>query len=157
MKIRVFLAVVMMAATSAFGAGPDDVLGLWNTEGDESRLEIFRCGAKFCVKIAWLKEPNYTDPKEGPVGAAKVDRNNPDPALKNRAMLGLQIMEGFTAIDGEWWEDGIIYNPDNGKSYRGRLRLVSSEKLELRGYIGISLFGSTYVLTRKQEAASKVR
>ncbi len=148
MKIWIFLTAILLAASVAFGAGSDAVVGLWKTPEDESKLEFFKCGDKICVRIAWLKEPNYTDKKEGPVGLPKVDRNNPDPALKNRPMLGLQIMEGFTAAGDGRWENGIIYNPDNGKTYRGKFRLVSPHRLDLRGFIGISLFGGNCILTR---------
>ena len=148
MKILTFCTAVLLSASTVFGAGSIDVIGLWKTADDDSKLEFFKCGEKICARIAWLKEPDYTDPKEGPVGTPKVDRYCPDPALRNRPMLNLQIMEGFTAVDDTHWEDGIIYNPDNGKTYHGKLHLVSPHKLELRGYIGISLFGSTYVLTR---------
>jgi uncharacterized protein (DUF2147 family) len=148
MKSLALLTIMLLAATTVFGAGQNDILGLWKTADDESKLEFFKCGEKICVKIAWMKEPNYTDSKEGPVGTPKVDSNNPDVALKNRPMIGLQIMEGFTAVDDSHWEDGIIYNPDNGKTYRGKLHLISAGKLELRGYMGISLFGRNYLLTR---------
>lgn len=154
MTFRLCLAALLLAATTAFGAGTDDILGLWNTKDDESKLEVFKCGDKICVRIAWLKEPNYTDPKEGPVGTPKVDVNNPEPALKNHPMLGLQIMEGFTAVDDSHWENGIIYNPDNGKHYRGKLHLESPNRLVLRGYLGISLFGQNYALTRQQTPKS---
>lgn len=142
------LLTLLLTAGTAFGAGPIDILGLWNTEGNESKLEFFHCGEKLCVRIAWLKDPNYTDAKEGEVGTPKIDWNNPDPALKNRPMVGLQIMEGFTFAGDGRWEDGIIYNPDNGKIYRGKLQLLSPNRLELRGYIGVSLFGRNYLLTR---------
>jgi len=148
MKTLALFAIIMLAATTVFGAGQNDVLGLWNTADNDSKLEFFKCGEKVCVKIAWLKEPNYTDSKEGPVGTPKVDQFNPDKSLRKRPMLGLQIMDGFTAVSDDRWENGVIYNPDNGKSYRGKLHLVSPKKLQLRGYLGISLFGSNYMLTR---------
>ena len=148
MKVLTILAMVLLATVTTYGAGQDSILGLWKTEGGESKLEIFRCGEKVCVKIAWLKEPDYTDSSEGQVGTPKMDRNNPDPALKNRPMVGLQIMEGFTAAGDGRWDDGIIYNPENGKKYHGKLHLVSPERLELRGYLGISLLGRNYLLTR---------
>lgn len=152
MKILTFFTIALLAAANALGSDSSSILGLWNTAEDDSKLEFFKCKDKICVRIAWLKEPNYTDSKDGPPGTPKVDSNNPDPALKKQPMLGLQIMEGFTAAGDGRWEDGIIYNPENGKKYRGKLRLVAPDKLELRGFIGISIFGSNYMLTRHQEA-----
>lgn len=150
MKLRTLFMMVVMVTTTAFGAGQNDVVGLWKTEGDESKLEFFRCGEKICAKIAWLKEPNYTDSKEGTIGSPKTDCNNPDPALKNRPLTGLQIMEGFTPAGDSHWKEGTIYNPEDGKNYHGNLRLVAPDRLELRGYVGIPLFGRTHILTRWQ-------
>ena len=149
MKIWAFLTIFFLAsAGTVFGLGPEDLLGLWKTDGDESKLEFFKCGDKICVKIAWLKEPNYTDRKEGPVGTPKVDRYNPNPALRSRPLLGLQIMEGFTPTGSNHWDGGIIYNPENGKTYHGKLHLLAPDRLKLRGYIGISLIGGNEILTR---------
>lgn len=40
MKVWTFLATVLLTGTTAFGAGPSDVLGSWTTEGGDSRLEF---------------------------------------------------------------------------------------------------------------------
>ena len=148
MRTLTFFMIALLTAASAFGSDSASILGLWKTEDAESQLEFFKCEDKICVKIAWLKEQNYTDSKDGPVGTPKVDCNNPDPALKKHPMLGLQIMEGFTAVGDDRWEGGIIYNPENGKKYHGKLHLEAPDRLQLRGYLGISLFGSNYILTR---------
>jgi uncharacterized protein (DUF2147 family) len=148
MKVWTFFATVLLMATTAFGAGPSDVLGSWKTNEGDSRLEFFRCGDKICGKIVWMKEPNYMDSKDGPVGTKKVDRKNPDPALRDRSILGLQVMKGLTAKGDNRWGNGTCYDPENGKSYKCKMRLASPNRLELRGYIGISLIGRTSVLTR---------
>lgn len=148
MKAFIFLAVLLLTATTSFGAAAGDVLGLWKTAGGDSQLEIYRCGDKICGKIVWLKVPRYIDRNDGPVGKTKVDRRNPDPALRNRPVLGLQVMKGFTAKGNNRWGNGSSYNPETGKSYKSKMLLVSPSRLELRGYIGFSLIGRTLVLTR---------
>ncbi len=75
---------------------------------------------------------------------------NPDPALRNRLLLGLTIMDGFTYAGGGKWKSGRIYDPNNGKTYKCKLTLVDENTLELRGYIGISLLGRTETWTRRQ-------
>lgn len=148
MKTLTMLATILLTATTAFGAGPGNILGSWKTEGGDSRLELFRCGEKICGKIVWLKVPSYIDSKDGPVGKTKVDRKNPDPALRNRPILGLQVMKGLTAKSNFRWDKGICYDPETGKSYKCKMQLVSPDRLELRGYIGVSLIGRTFSLTR---------
>jgi uncharacterized protein (DUF2147 family) len=148
LKVLTILAAVLLTATTVFGAGPDNILGSWKTEERDSLLEFFRCGDKICGKIVWLKHPNYMNSKDGPVGKTKIDRKNPNPELRTRPIIGLQVMKGFTAKGNNRWGNGTCYDPETGKSYKCKMLLVSPGRLELRGYIGISLIGRNYTLTR---------
>ena len=148
MKSLTLLAAVLLSATTVLGAGTDDILGIWKTELDESKVEVYRCGEKFCGKIVWLKRPVYTDGSDGQVGTPIIDRKNHDPDLRNRPLIGLQIMQGFSKQGDTTWGDGSCYDPKSGKSYRGKIRLSAPDRLELRGFIGIPLFGRTPVWTR---------
>jgi uncharacterized protein (DUF2147 family) len=148
MKVWTLLTIILLTAATAPGADPNDILGPWETAGGDSQLELFRCGDNICGKIIWLKVPNYINSKDGPVGKTKVDRKNPDPDLRNRPILGLPVMKGLTAKGANRWGDGSCYDPETGKSYKCKMYLKSPKRLELRGYIGISLFGRDFVLTR---------
>lgn len=148
MKVLPFFALIMLAATNALGAGTSDILGTWKTENDESKVEIFRCGEKICGKIIWLKNPTYTDSMEGEAGTPVIDRMNPDPSLKSRPVLGLRILEGFSEEGANTWGNGTCYDPRSGKTYRGKFRLAAPDRLQLRCYIGIPLFGRSSVWTR---------
>lgn len=148
MQVLTFFALTLLAATTAFGAAQNGILGIWKTEKDESKVEIFQCGEKICGKIVWLKNPKYTDSNDGQVGTPIIDRNNPDPALRSRPLIGLQIMDGFTELGDNTWGNGTCYDPKSGKTYRGKIHLASPDRLELRGFIGIPLFGRTSVWTR---------
>jgi len=148
MKISPWIALFLLTASTAFSADLNGILGIWKTEMDESKVEIFRCEEKICGKIIWLKNPSYTDSRDGEAGTPVIDRKNPDPALKNRPVLGLRILEGFTAEGNNTWGNGTCYDPKSGNIYRGKIHLTSPNRLELRGYIGIPLFGRTSVWTR---------
>lgn len=68
--------------------------------------------------------------------------------LKNRPVVGLQILAGMR-WDGERYSGGEILDPDNGRLYRCTLRLVDSgRQLQVRGFIGVSLFGRTQTWLR---------
>ena len=149
MKIWIVLVTILLTATTTLGSGPSDLLGSWKTEGDDSLLEFFKCGEKICGKIVWLKDSKYMNIKDGPVGKIKVDRKNPNPGLRTRPILGLQVMKGLTAKGNNQWDNGSCYDPETGKSYKCKMQLASYDRLELRGYIGISLIGRNYTLTRK--------
>lgn len=148
MNVCIVIMTIIMTATTAFAAVPGNILGVWKTDGGDSQLELFKCADKVCGKIVWLKVPKYIDSNDGPVGATKVNRKCPDPTLRNRPILGLQVMKGLTAIGGNRWDNGICYDPETGKSYKCKMRQTAPNRLELRGYIGISLIGRNFALTR---------
>jgi uncharacterized protein (DUF2147 family) len=147
----VFILGLLIAAIqyTAYAASPDDILGLWNTEENKAKVEIFKCANKYCGRIVWLKDPDYpAGSKEGAPGTPKVDHNNPDPGLRKRPVMGLQFMEGFAFAGDNAWKGGKLYDPEKGKTYSGKITLVSQDRLDLRGFIGISLIGRTSKWTR---------
>jgi uncharacterized protein (DUF2147 family) len=148
MKVSSFIAAILLTATNALSAGPYDILGTWKTEGGKSEMEFYRCGEKICGKVVWLKVPLYIDSEDGPIGKPKVDRKNPNPLLRDRPILGLQVMKGVTPTGHNRWGNGTCYDPESGNTYKCKMHLTSPHRLEIRGYIGISLFGRTYILTR---------
>ncbi len=155
MRTLLIAVTVLLLATPLFGAvDQGSVFGVWLTEEGNSRLEIFPCGAKACAKVIWMSSPIYLNGRDGPVGTEKVDRRNPDPALRSRSILGLQVMEGFTREEG-WWNGGSCYDPQSGRNYQCKMRLESPAELKLRGFIGFSLIGRSYTLTR--EPSGQVR
>jgi uncharacterized protein (DUF2147 family) len=70
--------------------------------------------------------------------------------LKNKPVIGMTILRGLR-WNGEEYSGGTILDPDNGKVYKCAMRLVDSgRKLEVRGYVGIALFGRTQVWERAE-------
>jgi uncharacterized protein (DUF2147 family) len=59
---------------------------------------------------------------------------------KNKPVLGLVIIKGLKR-KGDFYEGGKVIDPKNGKSYHCKMNLEGKDKLIVRGYIGISLFG----------------
>lgn len=148
LKAVLFL-IVMLAATVPMWAGGDDILGTWLNQKQDANIEIFKCGNDYCGKIVWLKVPTYpADSKEGTPGTPKIDTKNPDATLKKRPIMGLQIMNGLQFTGGSVWKNGKIYDPDSGNTYNAKATLVSHDQLDLRGFVGFSLFGRTEKWTR---------
>jgi uncharacterized protein (DUF2147 family) len=142
--IAIGFSILILVRTSAYAAGPDDVLGVWNTEGRDARIEIYKCGMKYCGRVVWLKDPTYpADSKEGTPGTPVLDHNNPDAKRRRTPLIGLPILLDFVFAGDNCWNNGKIYDSDNGKTYRGRLTLVSPHQLDVRGFIGILLIGGT--------------
>lgn len=147
------LTIILFAAAAfppaLIAGGPDAVLGAWYNAEKDAQIEIVRCGEKYCGKVIWLKEPNYPEgSKDGAAGTPKLDHNNPEPALRKMPIIGLQIVHDFSYVKENSWIRGRVYDPKNGKTYQGKMTLVSPNQLSLRGFIGISFFGRTTNWTR---------
>jgi uncharacterized protein (DUF2147 family) len=151
MERKKFLLVSIVLVFSFFvgsifavedGKGTDKILGVWEVGSGKARVKIFQYGNKFGGKIVWLKEPNY------PEGGAKVDRNNPDESLRTKPLLGYTNLTGFEAKGDGKYENGTIYDPENGSTYNCVITMTDDNTLEVRGYIGVSLFGRTDVWKR---------
>ena len=138
MTSRLVMAAALMLAVSPVLA--KEIVGLWNA--DESRVEIYACGDLLCGRIAELDEPLDED------GNEKLDKENPDPALRSRPIIGMDLIAGFFRKSKTKWSGGTIYDPRDGKTYKCVITLQPDGTLKVRGYVGISLFGKTVVWTR---------
>jgi uncharacterized protein (DUF2147 family) len=144
----IFLCILLVSP-AAFAATADDILGVWFNSEKDAQIEIAKCGEKYCGTVVWLKEPNYPEgSKDGIPGTPKIDHHNPDPSLRKTPIIGLQIVYDFSYAGENLWKDGRVYDPKNGKTYKGKMTLVSPMRLDLRGYIGIALIGRTATWTR---------
>lgn len=123
----------------------DAIVGIWTTEKADAHVEIVKePDETYSATIIWLKDPFFSpDDEDGMAGQPKVDRENPDPELRDRPIEGLQIMHGMVHDEGRNWSDGEIYDPESGKTYSSRIRLTDRGTLRVRGYVGIPLFGRT--------------
>ena len=113
----------------------DAVLGEWLAESKDGKVLIYKQGEKYFGKISWGRDGD------------KKDLNNPDTKLKTQPIIGSVILKGFD-FTGKVWENGTIYDPNNGKTYSCTIKMKKLNELEIRGFIGISLLGRTTVWTR---------
>lgn len=122
----------------------DAIVGVWETGSGKARVKVDKSGEVFFGRIVWLKEPNNEQ------GKPKTDKNNPDEALRSKPLLGYRMLDKFTYAGNKTWENGTIYDPENGSTYSCTMTLTDENTLEVRGFIGVSLFGRTDVWKRVQ-------
>ncbi len=143
------LAFFLIIATvaPAWAAEADSIIGFWNTPDKAAQFEIYRCESFYCGKISSLREPNHP-PSDGTMAGKPItDTNNPNPALRDRTLTGLPLISGFCYEGDNSWK-GLIYNPQDGNTYRCNFSMAGDNLLKVRGYIGIPLLGRTQVWTR---------
>ena len=150
-KLGCLLLALMLISQIAAQAGgeADGIVGVWTTAEGKSQVQISRDKDHYAGKIISLKEPNWpASDEQGMGGKPKNDRHNPDAKLRSRPIVGLQLMAGFKYAEKNTWDSGQVYDPESGKTYKGKLYLTSTNQLELRGYVGVPLFGRTEVWHR---------
>lgn len=146
MKQIAFIALLVLGSikvgyTSKQGKA-DDILGIWQTGSGKAHVHIKKMGDAYYGQIVWLKNPLNEH------GKPKLDGNNPDVSKRNHPIIGLNMLLGFTYAGNNKWENGTIYDPENGKTYSCKAELTSENKLNIRGYIGFSMIGRTDTWTR---------
>jgi len=146
--LTALVALVWVLSTTSVWANGNQIVGSWITPDDKAVVEIYQQDGQYFGKFVSLKEPLYAvGHEDGLDGQVKVDRKNPDAAQHEQPIIGLVMLNGMN-YSGEKkgkhnWKGGTIYDPGNGKAYKCTIKLNADGTLDLRGYIGISLFGRT--------------
>lgn len=142
MKKITFLLLLMLLTLKLSAQNKDAIVGIWFTPKHDAKIEMYKKGDAYFGKLAWFKE--QTDAN----GKPKLDVKNPDASLRSRTLLNLEFLKNFVYKNDNSWENGEIYDAQSGKTYNSKISLSGNDMLNLRGYVGISLFGRTETWTR---------
>lgn len=117
------VATLLLMPVTAHAAEP--ITGQWLTKEGKAIVTVAPCGAGVCGRITKVLKPN-------PEGHG-VDERNPNPALRNRPIVGLPILSNFVDGGKDW--RGRIYDPEAGKEYRSILKKLPDGNLQVQGCI----------------------
>jgi uncharacterized protein (DUF2147 family) len=129
-RIAVIAAATLVHVAASAQASP---AGLWKTIDDDGTTEkslvrITDRGGVLSGRVEKLLDPT-----------AKADAvcDKCTDERKGQPVVGLTILRNLKRGDEDWWEGGDITDPNNGKTYKARVRTVEDgKKLQMRGYIG---------------------
>jgi uncharacterized protein (DUF2147 family) len=121
-------AAVLVGVTTL--ARAQDPTGLWRTKAGTYQYRIEPCGKALCVFLAWVAD-NVRDV------------NNPDPAKRDRRVIGtIVVADGAPDGPNRWKGHGYWFR--NGNTYAGTAELIDSNTLKASGCIlGGLICGST--------------
>lgn len=127
-----------MITASAFAAGlviagpalASPLDGQWLTPDAHGVVEVYDCGAAVCGRIV--------DSDRIKANPAVADDKNRTESLRARPLKGLVFINGFTGGPTEW-KGGSVYNPEDGGTYHGSIRLADPDTLKLTGCIIVPL------------------
>ena len=145
MKHLFLASALCLTATLAMAQATP--VGTWKTIDDGSKKEkslvrIVDSGGVLSGRIEKLLDP-------ATAADAVCDKCSDD--RKDKPILGLTIIRNMkqSADDKAVFEGGDILDPNNGKVYKSKMKLVDNgAKLDVRGYIGVPLLGRTQSWTR---------
>lgn len=140
-KMLAALAVLLLHGAAFAQATP---VGLWKTIDDETKKEkslvrIVETGGTLSGRIEKLLAP---DAKADDVCDKCTDER------KGQPIVGLPIIRNakVSPEDPGLWTGGEILDPNNGKTYKLRLKPLDGGKaLEVRGYIGPFYRNQTWI------------
>jgi uncharacterized protein (DUF2147 family) len=103
--------------TPATAADPGALLGEWWTPGFNARVRLERCGDAVCGHIVWAWD------------------DTPQDIADKRPLVGRKVIEGMRLESGLRWAGGRLYNPEDGRDYKGFVQLTSPTRLQVEGCV----------------------
>jgi uncharacterized protein (DUF2147 family) len=116
------LAVAIMSAAAAHAENA--ATGVWIDHTGRGAVEITDCNGKLCGHVAWVEDAKHSD------------------------QCGKQIIGNVKSVGKNKWDNGWIYNPDDGSKYDVELTPVGADKLKVVGYAGTKWLSETYTWKR---------
>jgi len=146
MRTRILL-LIALGLISTLAAATDNPVGLWRTIDDKSGKEkslvrVSESNGQLQITVEKL----FREPGEEPNPLCDKCPGE----KKNKPVIGMQIGSGLKK-DGDVWSGGEILDPQNGKTYKCKVWLEDKgKKLNVRGFIGVSVLGRTQVWIREE-------
>lgn len=126
--VAMTLAFVGLAAWAGPSLAADGPTGTWRMSNGKVTVRVAHCGAGYCGRVVALKKPRDDH------GRPRLDKENPNPSLRQRPVLGLTILSNMRADgDGSW--SGTIYNPDDGNTYSSYMQLTGPSTMKVNGCV----------------------
>ena len=122
--MRFVFAAILSITLPAAAQAADPITGNWVSQDGKGIVTIAPCGNALCGHITRFTEKGRI---EGPA----TDNHNPNPALRSRSLIGVEVLSGFTP-DGKEWR-GSLYYPFGGKTYRAFISRNPDNSLKVRG------------------------
>ncbi|MEM1328012.1 MAG: DUF2147 domain-containing protein [Bacteroidota bacterium] len=134
--MRKLILTFLLAVSGLFIYAQSVAEGIYWTPDKKGQIEIYEQNGKLHARSVCCNED-------------KLDKNNPNPALRDRSTIGIDVMNNFKRRRNNFYTGGRIYNPENGKTYRARLWVLNGGKqIKVKGYIGSPMLGRTVVCER---------
>lgn len=103
----------------------DAICGIWYTNNNNSKVEIYNKNGNYFGRIIWLKDPN-----------------------KSMYTNQLVILDMTYNQNRQMWDSGTLYYPVKDAQYKGFIEMRNKDTLLIRAYVGTPFMGKTITWVR---------
>ena len=121
MLLTALCAFAMPAHAQEKNSDSAKVAGIWQSQSGITRVKVTPCGVGLCAHVVWQRNPSK-------------DVHNEDPAKRDRPIVGLQLVSNMKPVGADEWS-GSIYNYEDGKTYSGKVKVVSASAIQIGGCV----------------------
>ena len=138
-------ATTISDTVHAFNKNNEDaIVGKWITIERSVAVQVYKQNNNYRAKVIWFKIEDTTKPMN-----TRTDEKNPDPALRNRKWLGMEVLRGLKYNESEnEWQDGIIYDAKHGREWDSVAWIDSNGLLKVKGYWVFKFISETLTFKR---------
>lgn len=138
-NILVAWMLLITAAVSAQSNDADKIVGTYFTDGNEGKVTVALKNNKYFGTLVWLSVSDA------------VDRENPDQNRRKDKLVGKVVLKDLEYNGKDTWENGTVYDPKSGKTYKCKVTIDKDGNLKVRGFVGVSFAGKTTVWTKVKQ------
>lgn len=135
-KVLLFILIFTSASFLKAQEVADAIMGTYTAADNRVIIEITKREDKYYGKFLWTKTEGI------------LDLNNPVETERTKPLRGMEFLKDFVFDGKKTWVKGTIYDPENGITYKCKIKRNKSNDLHVRGFISFSLFGRSIVFTR---------
>lgn len=139
--MRLWLLIAALCLTAGPALAGDPAEGVWLSAGGDAKVRIAPCptqSERLCGTLVWTRDDG-DQPETAP-----RDVNNPDPRLRSRSIIGIELIHDFQREQPGRWTAGKIYDPNSGRTYDSNLRLNPDGTLRVEGCLLRICVGQTW-------------
>lgn len=132
--LALLCGLFLVSGSAMAQSAADKIVGTYSTtrNGVKSKIKITRLNnGGYRAQVCWVDNIKMPD------GSIRTDVKNKDASKRGVRADQIVLIDKvtYTAAD-KVWENGRIYDPTNGKTYKVRLDFENDKRLRVRGYIG---------------------
>jgi uncharacterized protein (DUF2147 family) len=134
----------LLSCIDANAQESDQICGKWMSAQKNLLVQVYRENNDYKAKILWFKADDESKPMD-----EWTDKHNPDPSLRNRKILGMNVVKNLRYnAKSKLWEDGDIYDSQSGRTWDASAAMTKDGSLKVIGFWHFKFIGRTMTFNR---------